>query len=276
MAKVKLSIILAAYKEPYLNPTIDGLLKQSELPKDELEIICVFDGPDAPPAQDTLIKDPRVRYVFLGANRGPKGAYNAGIAISRGEFIARLDSHCIFGNGYDRILTDACEPNMVMTARRYYLDPIKWKVMLEEGYVDYEKLVIQDVGEGKRKFAGAKWNSRTKERADIEVDETMAMQGSFWVCPRKWFREVCGDELMEGTLGPAYQDSVQVSMQTWKAGGKLMVCKSTWFAHKHRSFARSHNEGTKENPWKREDSWKGALDLWEDYYIKELKIKWKI
>jgi hypothetical protein len=64
-------------------------------------------------------------------------------------------------------------------------------------------------------------------------------------------------------------------MKTWKAGGRLMVNKNTWFAHKHRDFARSHNEGTKENPWKREESWAYSLSLWEDYFVKELKPKWQ-
>ena len=191
---VKLSVVMACYKEPYLNKVIEDLLKQSEL-GDQLEIIPVFDG--VHPDPKTLIQDPRVRYVFLGKNVGPKGAYNAGIAISRGEFFMRLDAHCTFGKGYDRILTESCEPNMIMTARRYFLDPIKWEVMTDEGYVDYEKLTIQDVGSGVRKFAGTKWNSRTKERKDITVDETMAMQGSMWIAPRKWFDEVCGGELQE-------------------------------------------------------------------------------
>ncbi len=272
---VKLSVIAACFKEPYLNKVILDLLNQSEL-GDKLEVIAVFDGPDAAPDQKTLIQDPRVRYVFLGKNSGPKAAYNAGIAVSRGEFFMRLDAHCIFGKGYDRIMTESCAPNQIMTARRYYLDPIKWEVMVDQGYIDYEKLVIQDVGNGVRKFAGQKWITRTKERKDIMVDETMAMQGSMWIAPRKWFDEICGGELMQGRLGPAYQDSVQVSMQTWQAGGQLMVNKNTWFAHKHRSFARTHQEGGKENPWNREESWKYSLELWEKYYTDVLKPLWKI
>ena len=159
-----------------------------------------------------------------------------------------------------------------MTARRYYLDPVKWEIMEEEGCVDYEKLVIQNAGNSK-KFAGQKWNSRTRERKDIMVDETMAMQGSMWICPRKWFDEVCGELQTEG-YGPTYQDSTEVTMKTWQAGGKLMVNKNTWFAHKHRSFPRTHQEGTKENPSNREASWAYALDVWEDYYNKTVKPKW--
>ena len=262
---------MACYKEPYLNLTIQDLLKQSEL-GEALEVIAVFDGEW--PDKDTLIKDPRVRYVFLGANRGPKAAYNAGIAVSRGEFFARLDAHCTFGNGYDRILTDACGPNEIMTARRYYLDPINWKIMLEEGCVDYEKLTIQNVGEGVQKFAGKPWKDRAEKRKDIKVDEIEAMQGSFWICPRKWFKQICGDELQIEGLGNAYQDSVEVSMKTWKAGGKVKVCKDTWFGHKHRTFARTHNEGTKENPWNREASWKYSLETWRQYFEEELRPKW--
>ena len=267
---------MAVYREPYLDKVILDLLKQSEL-GEMLEVICVFDGahPSDWRPNEPLIQDPRVRYVFLGANRGPKGAYNAGIAVSRGEFFMRLDSHCIFGNGYDRILTESCGPNEIMTARRYFLDPIQWKVMKEEGCVDIERLVIQDVGEGRRKFAGQKWISRSKEREDIKVDETQAMQGSMWICPRKWFKQICGDELQTEGLGCAYQDSTEVSMKTWKAGGRVVCNKDTWFAHKHRSFSRSHNEGSKENPWNKEASWKFALDTWGEYYEKELLPKWK-
>jgi len=59
--------------------------------------------------------------------------------------------------------------------------------------------------------------------------------------------------------------------KTWKAGGKLMLNKNTWFAHKHRSFSRTHNYGIKEAT----PGWKYSLDKWKDYY-KEIKEKWKI
>ena len=29
--------------------------------------------------------------------------------------------------------------------------------------------------------------------------------------------------------------------KTWNAGGKLMLNKKTWYAHKHRDFNRTHN-----------------------------------
>lgn len=268
---IKLSVVIPSYKDPYLMKTIQSLLDNSEL-GDALEIIAVFDG--YWPAWD-MIQDPRVRYVHLGANRGMREAINAGVNVSRGEFFMRLDEHCSFGKGYDRILTEACQPNEIMTARRFFLDPVKWEVMDLEP-IDYEKLVIQDMGNGVRKFSGQRWKSRTEQRKDIMVDENMAMQGSMWIMPRKWWDTVIGGKLSSEGYGPMYQDSVEVMMKTWQAGGRFMLNKNTWFAHKHRSFSRTHQEGTKENPSKREDSWKHALDVWEEYYINELRPRFEV
>jgi hypothetical protein len=262
-----LSVIIPSYKDPLLVKTIDSLLENSELGENGLEIIGVMDG--YWPSFE-LSEDPRVRYVHLGKNRGMRGAINAGVAVSRGEFIMRLDEHCCFGKGYDRILTETCEPNWIVTARRFFLDSVKWEVM-DLPPVDYEKLVVQD---GK-KFAGQRWGSRTEERKNIMIDETMAMQGSMWVMPRTWWDKVIGELQTEG-YGPHYQDSTEVIMKTWKAGGKLMLNKNTWFAHKHRSFPRTHNNGTPENPAMAEEGWKYALDTWKDYYLTEILPKWKI
>lgn len=264
---IKLSVVVPSWKDPLLFKTIHSLLDNSEL-GDQLEIIAVLDGYYMP--KEYIIEDPRVRYLHLGQNSGMREAINAGVRISRGEFFMRLDEHCSFGKGYDRILTEACQPNQIMTARRYFLDPVKWEVM-DIPYIDYEKLVIQD----NKKFSGSRWNSRAEERKNIMVDETMAMQGSMWIMPRKWWDEHIKELQTEG-YGPAYQDSVEVTMKTWQAGGKLMVNKNTWYAHKHRDFSRTHQEGTPENPWKREEGWQYSLDTWRDYYENVVRPLWKI
>jgi len=267
---MKLSVVIPGYKDPYHEKTVRDLLDNSGL-GDQLEIISVFDG--YWPSWE-LVEDPRRRIVHLGKNRGMRGAINAGVDVSRGEFFCRLDEHCCFAKGWDKELTDTCEPNQIMTARRYFLDPNKWEVMKELGYIDYERLNIQDCGKEGRKFSGQKWRSRDKARKDVMVDETQAMQGSMWIMPRAWWDKHIKELQTEG-YGPAYQDSVEVSMKTWKQGGKLMLNKNTWFAHKHRNFSRTHNEGSKENPWIRPKSWKYALEQWEEYYNNELKKKWE-
>ena len=231
----------------------------------EIEIIAVLDG--YWPTFE-LRGDPRVRYIHLGKNSGMRNAINTGVLASQGEYIMRTDEHCVFGDGFDVILTKDCESNWIVTPRRYYLDPVEWKVM-DIPYVYYEKLAIN----GDHKFEGQKWQSRTQERRHIIVDETMAMQGSVWMMPRKWWDGVIG-ELQTEEYGPLVQDSHEMVFKTWKAGGKLMVNKNTWFAHKHKSFRRTHDEET--IPALKEQSYKYALDTWKEYYLNEIKPKWNM
>jgi glycosyltransferase involved in cell wall biosynthesis len=259
---VKLSIVIPSFKDPFLVKTIDSLLLNSALGSD-LEIIAVLDG--YWPSFE-LREDPRVRYVHLGRNRGMRDAINAGVQASRGEFIMRTDEHCTFAQGFDKSMTDVCRPHWIMTATRYFLNPVKWEVMDLEP-VFHEKLVIQ----GGVKFAGQRWRSRDKKLKSRGLTETMAMQGSVWVMPRKWWDDVIGELQTEG-YGPLYQDSHEMCFRTWQAGGELILNKRTWFAHKHRSFSRTHNYGTAEAM----PGWTYSLNLWRDYYETVVRPKWNI
>lgn len=257
-----LSVIIPSYKDPLLHKTINSILENFV---GEFEIIAVLDGywPS-----EQVINDKRVKTLHLGKNRGMRDAINAGVAISKGEFIMRTDEHCMFAKGFDKEMTNSCKENWIMTARRYYLDPVKWQVM-DLPYVDYEKLSIQTAKET-RKFTGMPWKERQEERKDIAIDETMAMQGSCWVMTRKWWDKVIVELQTEG-YGPMYQDSHEMVFKTWKAGGKLMVNKNTWFAHKHVSFPRTHGYGNTDFY----PNLKYAYELWLPYY-KEIKKQWKL
>jgi len=122
------------------------------------------------------------------------------------------------------------------------------------------------------KIRGGKFCGVERKGSDEMIEEIQAMQGSCWVMPYQWWNEVIGELQTEG-YGPLIQDSHEMVFKTWKAGGKLMVNKNTWHAHKHRSFPRTHNNGTKENPANCEAGYKYAIDTWGDYF-KELQQKW--
>lgn len=257
---MRLSIIIPSFKDPYIHKTIDSILANAET---DFEIIVVLDGYWQP-----FIDNPRIRLVHLGKNRGMREAINAGVRVARGEYLMRTDEHCMFAKGWDKEIISNIKDNEIMTARRYFLDPEKWEVM-DLPPVDYEKLVIQDLGDLK-KFTGQPWRSRTKERKDIMIDETMAMQGSFWIMKRSWWDKVIGELQTEG-YGTMYQDSHEMVFKTWQNGGRLMVNKNTWFAHKHVSFKRTHNYGRKDY----EPCLKYAYDKWQDYY-QEIRQKWLV
>ena len=268
---IKLSVVIPSYKDKFLWKTIDSLLSNSQL-GEQLEVIAVWDGYYADSSD--IIQDSRVKYVHLGKNRGMRGAINAGVAIARGEYIGRCDEHIMFSPGYDKILTDSCSHKDIMTARRYFLNPEKWEIMKELPPIDCEKLVIQDCGSGIRKFAGQRWNSRAKELKDESIIEAQAMQGSFWITSREnWDKSIV--ELETEGYGPHYGDSHEAVFKTWKNGGKLYYNKKVWYAHKHRSFSRTHNMGTKENPANAKSGWMYSLSIWEKYWEEEIKPRWK-
>lgn len=259
-----LSIIIPSYKDPLIHKTIASLLENS---LGEIEIIPIFDGywPNEP-----ITTDSRVKILHLGKNRGMRRAINAGIFISKGEYIMRTDEHCAFSKGYDLALTRDCQPNWIVTPRRYFLDPVKWEIM-DIPPVDFMKLKIVHAGNGVRKFSGVEAPGDNTQ----PIQESMAMQGSCWVMPRSWWDSIIGQLQNEG-YGPHYQDSHEMVFKTWQAGGKLMVNKNAWHAHKHRQYPRTHNNGTQENPSNNEACWAYSLKLWEEYYTKEIKPKWGI
>ena len=258
-----LSIIIPSYKDPLLEKTTKDLLAKAE---GEIEIVIVLDGYWLPAEQ--IVSDERVIYVHLGRNRGMREAINAGVAVSKGEYLMRVDEHQTFGQGYDRIILETIQDNWIVTPRRFFLDAVKWEIM-DLPPVDFMKLKIGGTGSG-RKFSGVE----AKGNDSQPIQESQAMQGSCWVMKRSWWDEVIGELQTEG-YGPLYQDSHEMVFKTWKAGGKLMVNKNTWHAHKHRSFPRTHNNGTKENPSNNEACFKYSLEQWEDYY-NEIKEKWQM
>ena len=74
------------------------------------------------------------------------------------------------------------------------------------------------------------------KRNHVPIDETMLFQGSCYLMSRKHWDWLGG--LQEEGYGSFAQEAVEVCLKTWLGGGKVIVNKNTWYAHKHRSFGR--------------------------------------
>jgi len=133
--------------------------------------------------------------------------------------------------------------------------------------VDYEKLKIVNYGRG-QKFSGVKWN---KIEETYDIDETMAMQGSCWFMKKSWWEDVI-KRLDSENYGTLYQDSHEMVFKTWKAGGKMVVNKLTWYAHKHREFPRTHSYP----PGEADHTFAHCLNVWKDYYEQEIIPAWQM
>lgn len=261
-----LSCIIPSYHDPSLHKTIKSILDNAT---GEVEVIVVLDG-----YWTEIIDDPRVKVLHLGKNRGMRDAINAGVSIAKGEYLMRTDEHCSFAKGFDKEIIDNMEDNWIVTPTRYELDPIKWKRM-NLPPVNFTKLVIQNVSDDIKKFTAVPWKERDEEMKDVMIGETLGMQGSCWFMKKSWWDKVIGELQTEG-YGQLIQDSTEMIFKTWKAGGKMMLNKNTWHAHRHRKFGRMHNNGTQENPANCDAGYAYAIKIWGDYYEKEIKPKWKI
>jgi glycosyltransferase involved in cell wall biosynthesis len=252
---VATSLIIPSWHDPYLNKTIQSALDNFTT---DFEIIPVLDG-----YRQEVIDHPRVKPIYLEKNGGMRNAINQGVKKAQGKYLMRSDEHVMFAKGFDATILSTIQDNWIVDAKRYFLDPVKWEVM------DIEPIVMERLIISKRhnKFAALPWREADN---DVPIKPKQALQGSCWAMPHAWWDSVIG-ELQEEGYGKLYQDSTEMTMKTWKAGGELMSNQETWYAHKHRSFSRTHSYS---NELSRQ-SWDYALSTWGDYYNGELKNKWQ-
>lgn len=259
-----LSVIIPSYKDPYLHKTIDSLLTNSE---GSLEIIVVLDGYTL---EKEITKDRRIKVIDFPKNVGMREAINVGVRNARGKYIMKTDEHCKFGKGYDRILIETIKDNWIVTPRRYKLNPETWECFGDP--IDYEKLIIGvsmfGKKKGHKKFHGVNWPERSKIFADKMIDEKTGLQGSCWMMSKKWWEKVIVALQTEG-YGMLYQDQIEACFKTWRAGGKLMLNKNTWYAHKAKEWPRTHHYSME----KANASFKYGLEQWRDYYEKNVLPK---
>lgn len=224
-----LSVIIPAYKEPYLQKTIDSLLENAE---GEIEIIAILDGYVL---EEPIKPNPRVKVIVLQKNHGMRGAINAGLAKARGTFIMKCDAHCIFGTGYDKIITQNCAENWLMIPRRYSLDEINWQRDDKRPARDYHYLTFPiSTSRYGICLVNQDWSQRTHERRgpEYDIDDTMTFQGSCWFANRKYFMKRVG--FLDGrreTYGPFGGEQMEVGLKYWLGGGQVKLIKKTWYAH---------------------------------------------
>lgn len=217
-----ISIVIPSVGEKTLEKTVAELLDKAGR---EIEIIIIFDGVEAREVQGAT----SVPSEWMGM----RGAINKGMGLAKGDYVMKTDEHCLFGKNFDVELLSSIEDNWIVTPRRLWLDIKKWEIM-ERGRLpaDYERLLISDPN----KIGGCRWDGRTAKRMHVPIDETMLFQGSCYLMHRKHWDWLGG--LQEEGYGPFANEAVEICLKTWLGGGKVVVNKNTWYAHKHRSFGR--------------------------------------
>jgi glycosyltransferase involved in cell wall biosynthesis len=233
-----LSVIIPHRVEQYLNKTITDVLNKA---KGEIEVIVVADGVWPKP-----IDDKRIIYIHHGTvhnSPGMREGINKAVALASGEYIMKIDEHCMVSEGFDLELINSSEGQHLVIPRRKRLDAEKWE-LIEDGrpdvdymYIEYPFLVKSTTNpeyfDSTQGLHGNKWDQRTLERKDIMIDEVMTGQGSCYFMPRKLWDEVI-KELDTEHYGPFTMECQEIMNKVWLSGYKCLVNKNCWYAHYHK------------------------------------------
>lgn len=222
----KVSVIIPARNEIYLQNTITEVLNKAA---GDVEVIVVLDGYWPVPL---LKEDPRLVYIHR-EGQGMRKSINAGVAISKGEYIMKLDAHCMLSEGYDETLKADCDKDWIVIPRRYSLETeaAQWDIRWHRPFTDYEYLTwpwCKNVV--KFGLVGRMWDARTAERINLLLDETLSFQGSCWFTPREFFQRRIGN-LSDDGYGTFVAEAQELGFKTWLGGGKVMTNKKAWYAH---------------------------------------------
>ena len=221
---MKTSIIIPARNELYLCQTINDLLLKAT---GDIEIIVVLDGAWH---HEPLPEDKRLIIVHR-ERRGMRASINSAVTIAKGEYIMKIDAHCMVARGYDEALKADCDGDWVVIPRRYALHVDTWSVKQDRLFIDYEYLGHPGHGNASKEGLHAwVWDARTKARVDRLIDETMTFQGSCWFMTKDHFTKRLGTLSDEG-YGTFIGEAQEIGLKTWLGGGKVMTNKKTWYAH---------------------------------------------
>lgn len=231
-----ISVVIPSRNEPYLCKTVDDILLKA---KGEIQIIVILDGYWANPIP---VDDKRVVIVHRGISRGMRDGINSGVAIAKGEYILKVDAHCMFDDGFDVKLVADCEKNWVVVPRRKRLEPEKWELVIDgRPDIDYEYMCYPYRNGELVGLHGMIWDekNKNKELKKEPITDLMSAQGSCWFMHKDYFYEL---ELMdEKNYGTFFGEFQEIALKCWLSGGRVIRNKNTWYAHwykgKHRGYS---------------------------------------
>ena len=225
-----LSVVIPNRNSPFLSKTIQDVLDKAVT---EVQVIVNVDENWPNPVLD----DKRITYIHPGTPRGLRWGINKCVALAKGKYIMKTDDHCMFAQGYDKVLIDShLGDDWVQIPRRYSLDAEKWEINKTRPFRDYHYLCFPSKGKAHDDgMHGVEWWKRQRERTDpqYDIDDTPSLQGSCWFMTKNHFDNRLHG-LSEVGYGQFAQESQEIGLKTWLGGGSMKVNKKTWYAHLHK------------------------------------------
>lgn len=190
-----ISIIIPSKNEPYLQKTVEDIKRHAE---GEVEVLVGIDD---------------VEQI------GQRAQMNKLARQAKGEYIMKVDAHCSFGQGFDRILLEDIQDNQIVAPYLLVLDAENWKVRTDKktsSYVFDSQLVMH-------------YGIENRE----PINETMCLQGSCFMTRTEnyWNWNLCDESL--GSWGG---QGSELGIKAFLNGGVCVTNKKTYYGHLFRHF----------------------------------------
>lgn len=268
----KVSILIPSRNERFLQRTVEDVLTKAG---GDIEVIPVLDGywPTPP-----LVEDPRVVPLHKGQAQGMRPAINDAARLARGEYLLKLDAHCMVAEGFDLTLKADCADDWVVVPRRYSLDAETWawketgKAPVDAHFLSYPF----EEGRAGRGLHGTPWNDRQRARLQIPLDDEMSSQGSCWFMTRAWWNRRFPRGLSSEGYGNFVQEFQEIGCTTWQGGGAVKINKRTWYAHLHKG--KEYGRGYFISKSEMSDGAKYCVDFWlnDRWTARQHDFRWQI
>jgi len=286
-----LSILIPARNEMFLARTIQDILENSEA---ETEIIAVLDGAWADPP---VPQHDRVNVVYVPESIGQRAASNVACKLAKGKYVMKVDAHCSFDKGFDRIMLEGFreinDENVTMVPLMRNLWAFDWKCM-SCGWKKYQgptplacpnckgtDIQRKMMWLGKRNpqswsycFSSEphfQYFEHYKHRPGIWPEakrtgfsETMSLQGSCFMMTRDMYQRL---NVCDETLGSWGNQGIEVACKTWLSGGRVLVNHRTWYAHLFRTqggdFTFPYKQSERAIQKTKKKTWNLFMNGWE-------------
>ena len=228
----KVSIVIPARNEEYLPHTVKNILKNAG---GDVEIIVVLDGYEKMPE---LPEDERIKTIWRSKAGGMRDSINMGSKLAVGKYLMKCDAHCAFAKNFDLVLKKDCKPNWVVVPRRHAIDKRNWtRHPNKEIYYDFQ--YISHPKDPKYQFKGVDWPEYANriDRKQKIVD-LMTSQGSCWFMHKSFFEKI--GRLDDENYGIMGAEAQEVCLKTWLSGGRYVLNRNTWYAHKKKRVSVKH------------------------------------
>lgn len=255
---MELSVLIPSRNEMFLARTVQDLLEHSE---SDIEIIVVLDGQWAEPA---IPQDKRVNIIYVPESIGQRAATDLAASLSKAKYLAKVDAHCSFDQGWDKKMIEAFEKeggNAIIVPIMRNLHAFDWKCF-HCGWKKYQgptpekcencgksdKLRRKMIWEPRRGINSTSysfdsephfqyfedWKHREPYLTDKKtgITETMSLQGSFFMATREKYWQL---KLSDATMGNWGNQGIELACKMWLSGGRVLVNHNTWYAHMFRT-----------------------------------------